>query len=73
MAIIRKQNEIDVYANLEEKCVTICETEGHFDQHGGGFEDSFINIDVAHLDTVIAALQACKKEILESGTQKSEN
>ncbi|MFW2055774.1 hypothetical protein GPS47_14125 [Acinetobacter haemolyticus] len=64
MAIIRKQNEIDVYANTEEKMVIICEKDGHFDMHGGGYEDAFINIDVDHIDTVIAALQKCKAEIL---------
>jgi len=65
MALIRKQNEIDVYANPEEKFVTICEVEGHFDQHNGGYENAFINIDVAHIDTVITALQNAKKEILD--------
>ncbi|TVT77636.1 hypothetical protein [Acinetobacter colistiniresistens] len=67
MAIIRKQNEIDVYANAEEKLVIICEKDGHFDRHGGGYEDSFINIDVDHIDTVIIALQKCKAEILQGG------
>lgn len=64
MAIIRKQNEIDVYADVDEKFVTICEKEGHFDSHGGGYEDAFINIDVDHIDTIITALQKCKAEIL---------
>ena len=66
MAIIRKQNEIDVYANIDNQFVTISEVDGHFDQHGGGYEDSFVNIDVDHIDTVIAALQKCKAEILQS-------
>lgn len=67
MAIIRKQNEIDVYADVEEKFVTICEKDGQFDRHSGGYEDAFINIDVDHIDKIISALQKCKAEILQGG------
>lgn len=63
MALIRKQNEIDVYANVEEKFVTISEVDGYFDEHSGSYEDAFIVIDVAHVDAVISALQKCKAEI----------
>ena len=66
MAIIRKQNEIDVSVNQEEMFVIIRETEGHFNQHNGDFGDAIIAIDVAHVDAVIAALQKCKAEILQS-------
>ncbi|MDR7655518.1 hypothetical protein [Acinetobacter junii] len=67
MPLIRKQNEIDVYANPEEKFVSICEVDGHFNQREGEFEDAIINIDVTHIDAVIAALQKCKAEILQGG------
>ncbi|ENU08634.1 MULTISPECIES: hypothetical protein [Acinetobacter] len=63
MALIRKQNEIDVYSDKDNNCITICETEGHFDEYHGKHVDVYINIDIAHIDSLIAALQKCKKEI----------
>ncbi|MFW1807616.1 hypothetical protein ACG9Z8_06460 [Acinetobacter ursingii] len=63
MPLIRKQNEVDVYVNQEHKCVTISETDGFFNERDGSLEDIYINIDFAHIDTIISALQKCKAEI----------
>lgn len=66
MTIIRKQNAIDIYATKDERFVTIREENGFFNERDGSYEDVFINIDIAHIDTVIATLQKAKQEILDS-------
>ncbi|WP_288421609.1 hypothetical protein [uncultured Acinetobacter sp.] len=63
MGLKRKQNEIDVYIDKVDNCVTICENKGQFDAYHGKYVDVYIKIDIAHIDSLIAALQKCKKEI----------
>lgn len=70
MTIIRQQNAIDIYANKDDRSVTICEEKGFFNEHEGSYEDIFVNIDVAHIDTVIEALQKAKEEIFAHDTKK---
>lgn len=65
MTLIRKQNAIDVYAAKEDRFVVIHEEDGFFNERDGESIDVYINIDVAHIDSVIDALQKAKKEILE--------
>ena len=65
MTIIRKQNAIDVYAAEDGQYIVICEEEGFFNERDGEHVDVFINIDIAHIDSIIEALQAAKKEILD--------
>ncbi len=70
MTLIRKQNAIDVYAAQNGNFVVISEEDGHYDAREGEFSDTYINIDVAHIDIVIEALHQAKKEILERETDK---
>ncbi|WP_081407140.1 hypothetical protein [Acinetobacter indicus] len=65
MTLIRKQNAVDIYAAHEGRFVVIHEEDGFYDPQNGETVDVFINIDVTHIDTVIEALQAAKKEILD--------
>lgn len=64
MQVIPKQNEIEIYADAKDKYVTICETDGYFNQYDGKYEDVCININVNYIDAVIEALQESKKKIL---------
>lgn len=64
MSLIRQQNAIDVYASKEDRSITITEEKGFFNEQNGELEDIHVTIDIAHIDTIIAALQTAKKEIL---------
>lgn len=64
MSLIRQQNAIDVYASKEDRSITITEENGFFNEQNGELEDIHVVIDIAHIDTIIAALQAAKKEII---------
>lgn len=70
MTIISQQNAIDIYANTDDRFVTICEEKGFFNEREGSYEDIFVNIDIAHVDTVINALQKAKEEILAREANK---
>lgn len=65
MTLIRKQNAIDVYPAQDGRFVVIHEEDGFYIPENGESIDVYINIDVAHIDSVIEALQAAKKEILD--------
>ncbi|MFW1767137.1 hypothetical protein ACG9X2_17010 [Acinetobacter bereziniae] len=65
MPLIQQQNAIDVIASKEDRSITIIEEKGFFNDQNGELEDSHVTIDVAHIDTLINALQNAKNEILE--------
>jgi len=71
MTLIRKQNAIDVYAAQDGSFAVISEEDGHYDAREGDYSDTYINIDVAHIDAVVEALQRVKEEILERKANKS--
>lgn len=65
MTIIRPQNAIDVSVSKEERQIIITEENAYFNEQNGEVDDVHVTIDVAHIDTIINALQNAKKEILE--------
>lgn len=64
MALIQQQNAIDVFASKEERSITITEEKGFYNDQNGELEDVHVTIDIAHVDTIIRALEAAKKQIL---------
>ncbi|EXF56015.1 hypothetical protein J502_2884 [Acinetobacter sp. 1294596] len=64
MALIPQQNAIDVYASKEDRSITITEEKGFFNNQNGELEDAHVTIDVAHVDTIIRALEEARKQIL---------
>jgi len=65
MRVVKSQNAIDIYPAKEDSFIVISEENGFFNERDGEYSDVYINIDVAHIDSVIQALQNAKKEILE--------
>lgn len=65
MRVVKSQNAIDIYPAKEDSFIVISEENGFFNERDGEYSDVYINIDVAHIDSVIQALQSAKKEILE--------
>lgn len=65
MPLIKQQNAIDVFASKEDRSIIITEEKGFYNDRNGELEDIHVTIDVAHIDTIINALQNAKKEILE--------
>lgn len=63
MALIPHQNEIDIWLTEDGTTVVICERDGHFNEDTNVAEDALIGIHISHLDTVINALLAFKKQI----------
>lgn len=70
MTTIRKQNAIDIFASQDGQFIVITEEEGFFNEHNGENVDIHIGIDIAHIDTVIEALQKAKEEILARKIKK---
>jgi hypothetical protein len=66
MTVIRKQNAIEVYAAKSGNFVVISEENGFIiNERDDQYADVYINIDVAHIDSIIEALQNAKNEIIE--------
>lgn len=66
MTVIKKQNAIDVYAAKDGNFVVISEENGFIiNERDDQYADVYINIDVAHIDSIIKALQNAKNEIIE--------
>lgn len=70
MTLIPKQNAIDVYADENKPSIYIFEENGHYDEREGEFSDTVIEINVAHIDVIIQALQTAKEEILAREAKK---
>lgn len=70
MPLIHQQNAIDVFASKESRSIVITEEKGFFNDQNGELEDVHVTIDVAHIDTVIEALQKAKEEILAREVDK---
>lgn len=65
MTLIRQQNPIDVTFSKEEACIVITEEKAYFNEQNGNLDDIHVTIDIAHIDTLIDALERAKKSIIE--------
>lgn len=71
--VIRSQNEIGIWADAKLNVVYIKEMDAIYDAESGENVPATVQIDAAHIDTVIAALQKAKAEILEEGGDRVGN
>lgn len=62
MALIPKQNEIDVYLSEDKTSVMISEEAAIYVECNGDLQDAIVEIPLNHIETVVNALLRCKKE-----------